>query len=144
MSLTLTPISPLRLHDIWETVEADLDVCRKQDQDEVWMEDIYHALKAGYATLYVGYMGEEYAGALVLMQKNDPWSGEPSVHIWFVANHAGHDILKEGQLQVEQIARKIGASKITLRAKRRAMERLLKDLGYEFLELELVKELNYG
>lgn len=141
MSLTLTPTSAQKLHDVWEMVSEDLETCRTQDKDEVWMEDIYHAIRSGWATLYVGRVDGEYAGALVLMRREDPWTGEPHVHIWFVANHKGHDILKEGQAQVEKIARDIGARKITLRAKRKAMERLLNDLGYHFVELELAKEL---
>jgi hypothetical protein len=142
--VVITPIAPAALHDVWDLVRDDLDECRKHDTSTTWMEDIYSSLRNAWATLYLVSRGEEHMGCLLLQLRTDPWESIPILHIWMCANHGGHNILKDGQPQLDEIARSCGARTITFRSDRLSFERLCRDLGYRLREIELVRELDHG
>lgn len=143
MSLRLTHVPPARLHEFWPLVRPGLDECRAQDTDEVWLEDIYACIRAGTAYLYVGLDARNngYYGFVLLTTRTDTFSGRSYLHVWFCNNSGGHDILREGMPQLEQIASQMGASKITYRANRLSFERLTRDLGFRVHDIEFVKDL---
>jgi hypothetical protein len=144
MSFELRHIPPANLHAWWGEIVEDLDTCRVQDTDTVWREDVYACIRFGTATLHVGLVNGAYAGFVILTTKSDTFNGAQHVHVWFCANHEGFDILKLGQAELEAMARRMNASKITLRASRHGFEKLLRPLGYTVAEIEFVKELSDG
>lgn len=137
-------MAPNELHDWWEEVSQDLDECRQHDKDNVWLEDIYAAIRMGQAQLFVGLLGERYAGMAVLTQHQDQW--EPKrrfMHIWYMRNRFHEpSIVKQGVDQLDLIAKAWGCSMMTFRADRPAWERWGNRFGFKFGEIELRREVN--
>ncbi len=144
MGFELRHVAPTDLHEWWETISDDLETCRLQDTGDVWLEDIYACIKYGHATLHVGLVDGRYGGFIILTVQTDAHTARQHLHVWYCSNHDGFDILTQGQVHLEEMARRMNASKITLRADRMSFERLLRPLGYRIGELELVKELDDG
>ena len=141
VAVSVKPVDQARLHDVWDLVKDDLDECRKHDTSTTWLEDIYASIRSGWATLYLVSKGAEHMGCLLLQVRKDPWESTPILHIWMCANHGGHNILRDGQPQLDEIARACGAKTITFRSDRLSFERLCRDLGFRLREIELEKEL---
>jgi hypothetical protein len=144
MTFELRYAPPEHLHDAWEQIQEGLEVCRLQDSDSPWVEDIYACLKFGQAFLYIGYVDNRYAGFVVIHVKPSPFNGVKRLHVWFAYNNHGFDILEVGQAHLEKIAKDLGCSRITFRANRESFERLSKGLGYRLQDIEMVKELDNG
>jgi hypothetical protein len=134
-------VIPEKIHAYWELVRNDLNECRTQDTDEVWLEDIYSCIRGGTAHLYVGLENNTYCGMVLLSAKTDNFASKQNLHIWYCNNSAGHDILREGLSQLETIARQMGSEKITYRANRLSFERLTRDLGFKLTDCEFTKVL---
>ena len=141
--MRLEPVAPNNLHDHWDSVEEDLRGCLKHDTSGAWIEDVYAMIRNGAAFLYIGRgNNDEHMGALVIERTVNRWNGDVGIHVWMCCNRAGHQILREGQGLLEEIALQAGAKKITFRSDKLSFERLCRDLGYQLSEIELVKELN--
>ncbi len=138
--LDLRYISPDRLHDVWDEISEGLETCRKQDPDDVWMEDIYHVLKLGHATLHVGYVDGVYVGFIILNINTDPYSGAKRLNIWYLHSSQG-DVIWDGLAQVENFARQSGATCVTYSTNRAALERYGKRLGFQTYEIRVKKDL---
>jgi hypothetical protein len=138
-------ILPAELHDWWEPVSADLDECRAHDKEDVWLEDIYCAIRMGQAFLYVAAVNGQYAGMMVVTRHQDQW--QPSrhwLHVWYLNSRGGDEVLQEGLAFLDDLARQQGAAMITFRADKLAWERWGKKLGFKFGEIELRREIGNG
>lgn len=144
MTLRLEQIDPRRLHQYWDTVESGIQECAHHDKTNVWLLDVYASIRNGACYLYIGYTEQGYAGFLLLQPVYDPWDGELRFHIWYVYNCGGVDVLREGAEQVAEIARRAGATRLTLRADAMSYERLCRGLGFTLREIELEKDLSHG
>lgn len=136
-------VTPAELHDWWEPVATDLDECRKHDKEEVWLEDIYCAIRTGSAFLYVALLNGQYAGMMVITRHQDQW--QPSrhwLHVWYLNTHG--PVLEEGLAFLDDLARQQGAAMVTFRADKLAWERWGKKLGFTLGEIELRREIDYG
>lgn len=125
---------------VWDLILPGVRRCIEEDPEKPRPEDIYHMLRASQATLLVGWE-EGYAGFLLVSTHRTFWRQAPYLFVWHVYNEAGHDILQEGQVELERLAREAGYREIRFRASRLAFERLTKDLGYTLLSLEMRKEI---
>ena len=141
--LSIHPVPTSDLHRWWEDVSKDLDECRVHDKENVWLEDIYHTLKSGAATLYVALDGDKYEGMFVATQQVDRWDPENRwIHVWYChGRHLGTDVFKYGVDYLDRLARSIGAKMVTFQADRPAFERWGRPLGFEVSGIELCRRV---
>ena len=105
-------VSPVDLRQHWDCVKSGLMEVRKHT-DEPWIpEDIYTELKNGTATLHV----EKDGGGFVVLQKQAQYDGI-ALHIW-AAYSKSLKPLENYIKEIEQMARNIGAKRLTLSSKR--------------------------
>jgi hypothetical protein len=105
-------IPPSDLRKVWDVVKSGLMEVRKHT-DEPWIpEDIYTELKNGTATLHI----EKDGGGFVVLQKTPQYDGV-ALHIW-AAYSEGLEPLETYIAEIEQMARNIGAKRLTLSSKR--------------------------
>lgn len=138
-------VPPHQLHDWWDSVKPDLDECRVHDKENVWLEDIYAAIRNNQAGLYVGTVDGKYAGMMVVTDHFDQW--DPSsrwLHVWYCNTHGNLELLRAGLDFLEGVGRQVGAHMITFRGDREGFERWGSRLGFKFGEVELRRELTNG
>lgn len=121
-SLQLLPVRPEDLQGCWESVREGLLIVQKNASDGWIPEDVYNAIKIGTSVLYLGYADQEYVGFVVFT----PLQGYDckKLHIWLAYNHGPRNILELAAPQAEQMARNIGAKKITFASPRNWGRRL--------------------
>ena len=141
MNLTLERIEPAHLWHVWDEISPGIEQCITHDSDRPRVEEVYAAIRNGGSTLLVGRLNGNFAGFVVTTSHRTPWTQTPYLFIWLVHNTAGHDILREGQMQLEKMAKDAGYAFIRLRADRLAFERLCQDMGYTLEAIELQKVL---
>ena len=134
-------VDPKHLHYYWELIHDDLEVCVVQDSHDVWLEDVYHFIKSGTVTLFVGYINGEYQGFVIVHPVADPYSCAPGLHIWFANCHSGHEKFVLFAQKIDDYARSLGIQKITFTSHRDAFERLMKGSGYKPQETTYYKEV---
>lgn len=125
--IELRYIPPKILHESWLEIYGDLVKCVEQETDEILMEDVYHYIKSGLASLHIGYIDGEYKGFCILQRVEDPFSGSPRLHVWFCHNKAGHTFLELFEKELIVMAKNISAKWITFKSNRIAFNRLLKE-----------------
>ena len=136
MQVTMQPVSPAQLHDIWGVVRSEMEVAASHSLGEWIPEDCYSGIQQGVLSLFLWIVDSRYAGFIVL-QKKQLFSG-PVLHIFalYVIDEYG-EYIDANMTQVDAIATKIGAKKITFQSPRRGWERRCKSLGFE------AKSINY-
>lgn len=103
-------IQPDGLRAIWPQILVGLEKMPAED----WIsEDVYHAIRSGESALYIGTNESGYAGFIVLRQQRTEFSREPVLHVWLAHNVGDADVFGAAQDFVKQIARSMGAKKIT-------------------------------
>lgn len=137
--IELRYINPKFIRDPWLEIYDDLVECIRHETDQIMMEDIYHYLKSGLATLHIGYIDGLYKGFCILQRTEDPFVGEPRLHVWFCHNKAGHTFLQLFEKELIVIAKNIDAKWITFKSNRIAFDRLLRE--YAPLETTYFKEI---
>ncbi len=120
----LSYVKPVDLQGYWDLIKVGLEAVHKNASDGWIAEDVYHAIKAGLSTLHLVYQDQEYVGFVILtpMQGYDV----KKLHIWCAYNIGEKDVLAIVIPQLEDMARSIGARKLTF-ASPRKWERRLKD-----------------
>ena len=141
MSLTLERIEPGNLAQVWDLISPGIEQCVTHDSDRPRLEEVYAAIRNGGAQLFVGYVLRNYAGFVVTTSHRTPWTQTPFLFLWLVHNTTGHDVLREGQMQLEKMAKDAGYAFLRLRSDRFAFERLCRDMGYTLEAIELQKGL---
>ncbi len=139
--LELRAVQAHEVSRIWDLVRAGVEECLPHDPDQPRAEDVYSMLRTGNATLLIGWLNGQYAGHVILTTHTSPWSGLRYAHVWQAYNTTGHDVLRQGQQQLERMAKEAGCLQIRFKADRLAYERLVRDLGYTLCEVHLVKDI---
>jgi hypothetical protein len=107
-------INPADLHNCWFSIRQGLEVVLERTGEDYLPEDVYAAIKAGTAYLYVFD-----TGFTVLVNSKAPYTNEPVLFVW-IAYHATHeDLQEEFYAELKKMAKTIGASKITWNSPRR-------------------------
>lgn len=138
--ISLERIAPERIGEVWDQIREGVDRCIAEDAEKPRPEDIYHVLRSNLATLLFGW-SEGYAGFVMVTSHRSFWRQVPYLFVWHVYNQAGHDILREGQVALEHLAREGGYREIRFRGSRLAFERLTADMGYTLLSIEMRRSL---
>ena len=141
MSLILERTEPGTLSQIWDLISPGIEQCITHDSDHPRLEEVYAVIRNGGAQLFVGYVNKSYAGFVVTTSYRTPWTQTPYLFLWLVHNTTGHDILREGQAQLEKMAKDAGYAFLRLRSDRLSFERLCRDMGYTLEAIELQKAL---
>ena len=137
--LRLHQTDPRELHDVWALVLPGLEKVREHAGSYWLPEDVYHAIRAGNSTLHLGYLGEDYAGFMVLTLV-DHFDGR-ILHIWCVySNGTCDDVVARALPDLEVYARQHNARRLTMWSPRN-WERKLKPFGFKSAHTEYVKEL---
>jgi hypothetical protein len=115
------------LHAYWGYVAPRLAIVAKRSQGRWLPEDVYHALKAGTATLHIGEDGDEYAGFIVLCPTVD-FDGI-ALTVWAVFSEEKYDVIERFECELVNFARQMKAKRITFTSPR-GWGRRLKRYGY--------------
>lgn len=106
-------IPPTELHQYWELIKPGLIEIQKSSDG--WIpEDVYAALRNNQATLHLDF-AEEYGGFVVLQEQVN-YDGK-ALHIWCAFSRSIKPITVYIP-EIELLARKIGARRITLSSRR--------------------------
>lgn len=106
-------VTPKQLRAWWPNVRASLDAVLAKAPEDWIAEDVYHAVKAGSAALYVGVGDAGYLGCLVLTEREAEFSGEKSCHVWITHSMGDADVFTAGLGLVRAAAKQMGAARIT-------------------------------
>ena len=140
MKWTLTQINPGELHAWWPLVRPGLERVRVKARASWLCEDIYSAVRTARATMHVGYIGQHYAGVLVLTINVDPFTAEKSLLIWAVyTRHRA--ALRYGLANVKEMAARAGLRKLVFHSPRRGWSRRLAAEGFETTEMKFERML---
>ena len=109
-------IAPDSLHAVWKDVRAGLEKMPVSD----WIpEDVYHAVRSGESALYIGVGDAGFGGFMVLRKQQTEFSKQPVLHVWLAYSVAEPDVLAHGIDTVREVAKRIGAQKITFGSPRK-------------------------
>lgn len=109
-------IHPANLRAVWPDVKRGLESM----PDDDWIpEDVYHAVSAGGAALYVFNEGESFAGFVVLRRLVAEFSGEVQCHIWLAYSESDRDAYSAAESFIKDSAKHMGASRITFSSPRK-------------------------
>lgn len=128
-TLEQVPAEDLRLAYQW--IESDLyEIIEKSYAD--WIPaDIYASLKAGTATLSMGYTTtQQYVGFLVTSIIQDA-GGQPTLFVWAAHQDYKHHYKEQVFDFLEQIARELGAVSIEFHSSRPGWERVASRHGFD-------------
>lgn len=137
--LTLMPVEPKDLHAVWDLVREDLERCLESESEDARIEDVYTALRVGGAQLYVGWVREQYVGCTVIQVRADQFSGRPILHLWLVY---GPLRAAQGLPIIEQLARRVGANRITFAAPSMSYAKLTERWGFNVTQVICEKRLD--
>jgi hypothetical protein len=134
----LTPVHPDELQDVWDLIWPGLKKVERHSASHWIPEDVYHAIKSGASVLHLCYVDGDYCGFTVsnLVQNFDG----KVLHFWIVYNDSKVDIIKTFMPDVESMAHRAGAKRITFWSPRK-WERRIKAYGFVPAQTEFVKEL---
>lgn len=118
----LVYVHPNELQGSWDQVKEGLQKIHARASDGWIAEDVYAAIKGGNSTLHLCYVDQEYVGFIVLT----PMQGYDvrKLHIWCAYNIGETSNLELFIAQLENMARSIGARKLTFASPRRWERRL--------------------
>src|SRR5574341_1199872 len=134
----LIAIGQERLHAVWPTILPGLAKIHRRASDHWIPEDVYAALRTGHSTLHLAEIDGQYLGFVVLTPSS-VWDGL-KLHIWCAYGEIDQDVVALFLPQLEQMARSIGARRITFWSSRR-WDRRIKPYGFALAQAEYVKEL---
>lgn len=135
-SAGLIAVPPSELRRWWGPVRIDVVGCMAEDQTDALLEDVYCELKEGRAHLYV-YLDEgKYTGMVILQAHRDPFSGRPSLHIWYARGHQFESGIK-GLAEIATIARSIDAEYISYKCQKESVRKWGEARGFELAEMEM-------
>lgn len=97
---------------MWSEIKEGLEIVRKYTNEPWIPEDVYAEIKNGAATLHMDKDG----GGFVVLQKQSQYDGI-SLHIWCAYSKSIKPLEVYIQ-EIEQMARNIGAKRLTLSSKR--------------------------
>lgn len=129
----INPTDGAELQAAWLLARDGLEEVRRKAKASWLAEQVFAAIVAGRATLHIGYLHGEYAGAVVLAQNVDPFNGEKSLLVWALYTCA-REALYRGLEDVKAIARQHGIGKIIFHSPRRGWERRMKQIGFHVKE----------
>ena len=132
-------IHPANLHSAWDVVADGIAKCLESEDEDARVEDVYAAIKANLATLHLGYLNGAYIGFAVLQSPSDPYSNTPRLHIWFLEGIK--TVLVPFFTELQKMAHSLGADRITFQSPRSGFGRLLKDEGFEEVQILYLKRV---
>ena len=140
--LVLREVAPYDIHKHWLALQEGLQAARSHDLSDPDPEHVLGMLLSQGAFLITGHIKKNMAGFIIAQVLNDVWTQKPErLHLWKVVNFKDHNLLKEGQSLLEDMARDAGLKSITFRSDKMSFERLVRGMGYRLREIELIKEL---
>lgn len=132
-------LRPIEIRDIggeWDRVRAGLAEVKAATTDDWLPEDVYMTLKQGGATLYVGEdESGDYLG-FVVMRLLPTFHGS-KVEIWCAHSATKAPLMRTFWPQIQAIAAKTGASRISFSSAREEWAAAAKRLGFA------PKQVNY-
>ncbi len=116
MELVFAHPNELRAH--WPAISAALDSVIDSTSPDWIKEDVYHRIKTDSARANLIYDGGRYQAMFILTNEREEYSGKPSMHIWIAHCIGGAPAYDFGLDAIKQIARSLGASRLTLESPR--------------------------
>ena len=123
---------------MWHVVRDDLTECIEHDYQDILIEDVYTSLRTGLATLHVGTRRKAYVGCMVTQVTQDPYSGKQVLHLWLVNGPLQGDAAMP---YIEELARGVGARRITFFCDSFTYARLAERWGFSVSRIECMREI---
>jgi len=131
------------LRSVWDLIGPDVELVRKRSRGTWSPEHVFALLYNGGAILQLAYIGEVYAGFVVLVINVDVFSGDRSLVVWLLFSRIP-SAFDEGFALVEQLAREYHCSRIILQSPRRGWIRRLAPFGFRVRDYVMEKEVPNG
>lgn len=109
---------PKELRTYWPTISSALDAVIEATSPDWIKEDVYHRIKSESAMANLIYESGRYQAMFILTNEREEYSGKPSMHIWIAHCIGGAPAYDFGLDAIKQIARSMGASRLTLESPR--------------------------
>jgi hypothetical protein len=120
-------INPADLHPYWMMIKDGVEAV--QSHQDAWIvEDVYHAIRAGISSLYIGFLDGEYVGFLVVTPQQN-YDGM-QLFIWCCYAKTDHDPIQLFSNDLKEIAEQVQAKRILFGSSRK-WERRLSEHGWK-------------
>jgi hypothetical protein len=106
--MELRYIPPEHLRAVWSRVRDGLEQVQASSPEPWLVEDVYHAIRAGAAQLFLA--GPE--AFVVSAVDVEPYSGQRVLHLWAGYSPPGTDVVDEAMTQLQRTARESGCAAI--------------------------------
>lgn len=136
----LRQVAPTELAGFWPLVAPGLGQACARARSPLRPEDLLGELQAGRATLHVGLLGGCYAGALVLKECREPYSGRRLMYLW-AAYACRPGVLELALAEICALARAVGIHALCFESPRAGWARRLKRAGFVIKDVTYQKEL---
>jgi hypothetical protein len=124
----LKPVSPQDLHFEWQRVREGLLVVQETTSDDWLPEDVYGMLMGGAAALFIGEdESGEYLGFLILQLQ--PMFHGKKLHVMCAYNASTRTLMHLVWPELQELARRHSAKKITFLSNREEWQAVAKRLG---------------
>jgi len=132
----LVHITPEMLGNVWDQVKPGLERIQRKTQEPWKLDDIFTALLAGRADLYIPVHKKHYGGFIITHPMVEPWSQRKILHIWCA--YTLHSAVRDETIKtIAEIAKKAGYTALEFRSPRKGWEKRAATLGFK------VKETTY-
>jgi hypothetical protein len=134
-------VDPSELHWVWDDIKPDVIACLNTEEDDVWPEDVYTAIRTGTAWLVYASDEKGYQGMAIITEWIDPYNPKvKKIHIWLCST-SSELITKEGLVLIENFARMRQAQKVALTSSNWAFKRWGEQRGFKVASIEISKEV---
>lgn len=131
MILHYIPKDQLRNH--WDYVKHGLELVRAKGHNEWIVEDVYCDCYENRSMLFIGIIEHKPVGFVVLQPIGN------TLHVWAAWSTINDDTLfQQASLEIQQIAKQGGKSKVTFTSQRRGWERKARELGFKPSTWEII------
>lgn len=131
--MDIVPIHPANLHPVWEKVREGLTKIKAKIREDWMPEDVYHALKAGEAQLFLAIRDQGFAGFFILRKVQAEYSRENIMHVWCAYSEGDDDVFEQCLDFIREAATKAGCKRLTFGSQRKGwMKRFrVREITYE-------------
>lgn len=100
----------------WVWIKPCLEKVKAKTKEGWLVEDVYAAVSAGRAAMYVV---DEPESVLVVYETTEGWTGEKLLHVWIVYSEDMIQYEQRAYTLLEQLRQKIGARSVVMESPRK-------------------------
>lgn len=136
----LRAVKPEHLRDAWEVVLPGVREASGHSLGAWIPEDCYAGVQRGDLSMFLWIVDDRYAGFIVLQKKHLIHGLALHIFALFVVQEYG-DCIDANMHKIDDIARHLGARKVTFQSPRKGWERRCSRLGFEPVSVNYEREV---